>query len=315
MAKVKSAKDILISTDFLEAREKAGRYVHHEFQDYGLRLAHDLGDLPHKLIYLKLAKTVDRTLLEQAAAFALGYFDEQNKGKLFMWKVQQLRKLYQQKKDTKNLDHEFVMAKTAEVVNALHQVYYSRYKADFESTTQELVQMIVSQYSQTATQTPDKTKILLIGVGAGLEAKALCGLGFKVQGFDISARMIKQAKVEAKAGTFVKKKHFLENVLKDKTYEMVLVHHRLWELVPLQAEPYYFNELHRLVKPNGVIYLGMGLADDEAQSWQEFTWEEETYIRFTKQNSLNKLIEKLPKGLNSEGMVAANYCKLLRLPE
>jgi len=37
--------------------DKRGRYVSREFQDFGYRLAEELGDLRHKSLYIKLAKT------------------------------------------------------------------------------------------------------------------------------------------------------------------------------------------------------------------------------------------------------------------
>ena len=63
----------------------------HEFQAYGNRLAKELGDAKHTPLYIKYAKTESRTHLEIAREFALGYENETNKGKLFMWKLKQLK--------------------------------------------------------------------------------------------------------------------------------------------------------------------------------------------------------------------------------
>src|SRR3972149_1725771 len=67
-----------------------GGYITQEFQDYGYRLAVTLDDLAHKSLYIKMAKEVDRTILEKALAFVI---DSQAKSKprLFMWKVKQLK--------------------------------------------------------------------------------------------------------------------------------------------------------------------------------------------------------------------------------
>jgi hypothetical protein len=69
-----------------------GKYISQEFQDFGYRLAVDLNDLPHKALYIKLAKTVPRAVLEQARAFAVDAHHAKSKGKLFMWKVSELKK-------------------------------------------------------------------------------------------------------------------------------------------------------------------------------------------------------------------------------
>lgn len=70
-----------------------GKYISQEFQDYGYRLAIDLGDMAHKSLYIRLAKTVPRTILEQARAFAVDAEHAQSKGRLFMWKVSELKKV------------------------------------------------------------------------------------------------------------------------------------------------------------------------------------------------------------------------------
>ncbi|MFH2085328.1 MAG: hypothetical protein ABII21_00840 [bacterium] len=70
-----------------------GKYIAHEFQDYGYRLAVDLDDLPHKALYIRMAKTVDRVILEQARAFVVDASHAKSKGRLFMWKVSELKRV------------------------------------------------------------------------------------------------------------------------------------------------------------------------------------------------------------------------------
>lgn len=75
--------------------EDKGGYITHEFQDYGYRLAIKLDDLKHKSLYIKMAKNIDRPILERAMSFVA---DSQadSKAKLFMWKVKQLKEEAQQ---------------------------------------------------------------------------------------------------------------------------------------------------------------------------------------------------------------------------
>lgn len=68
------------------------KYISREFQDYGCRLAEDLGDLKHKGLYIKLAKEKPRAILEKARSFAIDYPSARNKGKIFMWKLKELCK-------------------------------------------------------------------------------------------------------------------------------------------------------------------------------------------------------------------------------
>ncbi|OIN92926.1 hypothetical protein COS81_04350 [candidate division WWE3 bacterium CG06_land_8_20_14_3_00_42_16] len=83
-----SIKDIILSREQDDAK---GKYVSREFQDFGYRLAAELGDLKHKALYIKLAKSTPRTLLEEAKAYVLNYPKAKNKGALFMWKLKELK--------------------------------------------------------------------------------------------------------------------------------------------------------------------------------------------------------------------------------
>lgn len=67
------------------------KYVSREFQAFGVHLAESLDDMKHKSLYIKLAKTMHRSLLEKALSFAIDS-TAKNKGALFMWKLQQLKK-------------------------------------------------------------------------------------------------------------------------------------------------------------------------------------------------------------------------------
>lgn len=66
-------------------------YVSREFQTFGIHLAEELDDYKHKSLYIKLAKTVHRSLLEKALSFAVDS-NAKNKGALFMWKLQEYKK-------------------------------------------------------------------------------------------------------------------------------------------------------------------------------------------------------------------------------
>ena len=63
----------------------------YEFQAYGNRLAEELNDAKHRTLYIKLAKTTPRALLEEARAYAVDAKDTTTRGKFFMWKLTQLK--------------------------------------------------------------------------------------------------------------------------------------------------------------------------------------------------------------------------------
>lgn len=81
-------------TKFKETLVKRKKYVKNEYQAYGLELAKELDDWKGRAIYIRLAKNLDREILEKARYFV----KDQNQGtiqtpyKLFMWKIKELKK-------------------------------------------------------------------------------------------------------------------------------------------------------------------------------------------------------------------------------
>lgn len=67
------------------------KYISREFQTFGLHIAEQLDDYKHRSLYIKLAKTVHRSILERALSFVVDS-NAKNKGALFMWKLKELRK-------------------------------------------------------------------------------------------------------------------------------------------------------------------------------------------------------------------------------
>lgn len=72
--------------------EDKGGYITQEFQDFGYRLAVELDDLSHKSLYMRIAKKEKRGLLEKALSFVADAPNVKSKARLFMWKLQQLKK-------------------------------------------------------------------------------------------------------------------------------------------------------------------------------------------------------------------------------
>lgn len=65
--------------------------IAHEFQMFGVYLAESLEDTKHYSLYIKLAKQLDRKILEEALNFTKGYYGTKNKAKVFMWKLSMLK--------------------------------------------------------------------------------------------------------------------------------------------------------------------------------------------------------------------------------
>ncbi len=65
--------------------------IAHEFQFYGCFLAESLDDTKHYSLYIKLAKEIDRNLLEEALNYTKGYYSAKSKARVFMWRLKQIR--------------------------------------------------------------------------------------------------------------------------------------------------------------------------------------------------------------------------------
>ncbi len=67
------------------------KYISREFQSYGIYLSEELGDYKHRALYIRLAKTVPRVILEKALSFVKDARPK-SRARLFMWKLAKLRR-------------------------------------------------------------------------------------------------------------------------------------------------------------------------------------------------------------------------------
>ncbi len=79
--------DVLVKFD-----KNKDKYISKEFQKYGYELARELGDLKNKSLYIKLAKTESRGLLDATRTFIKDAYNVKNKPALFLWKLNELKK-------------------------------------------------------------------------------------------------------------------------------------------------------------------------------------------------------------------------------
>jgi len=86
IAPIQSIGQILIKFNPLE-----DKYISREFQSYGIYLAEELDDYKHKALYIRLAKTVPRAILEKSLSFVKDA-NANSRARLFMWKMKELRK-------------------------------------------------------------------------------------------------------------------------------------------------------------------------------------------------------------------------------
>jgi hypothetical protein len=81
---MQSVKDILKKFNPME-----DKYISREFQTFAIHLSKKLNDERRKSLYMKLAKTIPRAILEEALRFVVDS-NARNKAALFMWKLKEL---------------------------------------------------------------------------------------------------------------------------------------------------------------------------------------------------------------------------------
>ena len=66
------------------------KYISREFQSFGIYMAEEMNDYKNRGMWIKLAKTNHRSVLEEALSFVKDSTAD-NKIALFLWKLKQLK--------------------------------------------------------------------------------------------------------------------------------------------------------------------------------------------------------------------------------
>lgn len=79
--------------------DDGGKYLKHEWQLFGYRLATWLGDTKRISMYMKLAKNEKREILQDAWDFVKDANNPRSRAGLFMWKLAEIKKEKANKED------------------------------------------------------------------------------------------------------------------------------------------------------------------------------------------------------------------------
>jgi len=85
---MKKLGDILVNRQYPDRPKNLST----EFQVFGVYLAESLDDTKHYSLYIKLAKTYSRGLLQEALTYTKEYTHAKSKARIFMWKLHQIKK-------------------------------------------------------------------------------------------------------------------------------------------------------------------------------------------------------------------------------
>lgn len=261
---IKSIGKILSSDAFWKEEKEAMKYIHHQFQDYGYRLAIKLGDIQHKAIYIKLAKTTPRHLIEKAAAFASDFPQEPNKGKLFMWQLKKLREEEEEKYNQQNFTHAFAWQK---IWHARENLIDIILKKESERNAQYLELLkLVKPYIDTI----KKGHVIDPLSGLGAESSIWTALGWKYTSWESNRRLIDESKkLNGDAFKSIYKKDPVAALIKLKQgCADIFWLPRLWELLSFETQQKIVTSLTQSLKPGGLVVVTVHLGEKDDQRWE-----------------------------------------------
>lgn len=274
---IKTAKELLASYNVLESDKK--RHAHHEFQAFAYKLAHDLNDLEHLRIYMRLARNVERSLMERAYSYAYDARSD-NKGKIFFWKIKELRKEYSDAINSENFEYEYVAKEMRVFRDELAPVVFSKTN-------------IFGKEFFSAVENKKKKKILVVNCINEKLLKFLMENEFKITILEGSRKLKKviQTKFKDEKLPKIVGTDFLKNRFKEKSFDYVLFN-EYWLNIPVKSEEDFLKAAQNLLKEDGVLQL-LSKQYDETQSWKKYKYKDKSYKYFIKENEKSPFEKKL----------------------
>ena len=109
---------------------------------------------------------------------------------------------------------------------------------------------------------PNDAKILDAGCGAGVPVtKYLADEGYSIIGIDISEGMLSLARKHVPEGQFIKV-DMTEMDFSDDTFDGIVSFYAIIH-IPREKHANLFKKFHSILKPNGIILIGLGVSEWE----------------------------------------------------
>lgn len=271
-----SSKDLLSTYNLLDQNEKKN-YTHYEFQSFAYKLAKDLNDLTNLKIYMRLAKKVERSLMERAYSYALDAKSD-NRGKMFMWKLKELRKELFERLNIKNFSYSYSIE-----VNKLFR----------EKLAQKLVRKSYFDLNEfIENNCKKKDKILTIHSLNTELSKLFIEKKCKISGIEVSSN-IKKLLLKSLEDTTRKdlpkltRSDFLKNRFKKNSFNFIFIN-EYWYLIPLNSEIDILKEAKSLLNKDGKVIIFMKMDDSNNEEWKELSINEEKLKYLSKKNSFSE---------------------------
>ncbi len=313
MSAIKSAKDLLISHDFQSGISDGKRHPSHEFQAYAYRLAHDLNDLGNLKIYMRLAKSVERSLMEQAYSFAVDSRFE-NRGPIFLWKLKQIRAEVKKLRAQNSFDYKYISKSLAIFKNKYFKAILEKNDHEFKEKKTMFHEIFASIESSQILSDSVKHQILFIGIDSQKLLKHFIKNNFRIFGIDVSKNAVKYVKTNLNIKSNLISKEFFKNNYKEKAFDLIWID-SFWNSISEDHETEFIKELLRIRKEESCLVVGIKTSKELIQKWEVVKGKTENIDVFVKYSNVTKVLEKFERfgfklvgKFESEGKVYCVMC-------
>lgn len=263
-----TAKELLQTKSSLTSDNKL-RHPKNEFQAYAYKLAMDLNDLTHLKIYMRLAKNIERSLMEQAYGFVADS-NTSEKGRLFLWKLKTLRREVEHKRALQNFDYTFVTKKMREFRNIFSDEILKALDRDFDDDKKHVI------------TSNCKGSLLIIGGATEKIIKSLSPY-FSITVWESSpkiAMLLKKLFIGQKRIKILNK-DFLKKGKPVKKFNFIWANN-LWQNIPLLNEVLALKKLKSLLEIDGKIFISVKHGLSNKEEWKVYKIDKEIYYYFLK---------------------------------
>lgn len=293
MSAIKSAKDLLISHDFQSGISDGKRHPSHEFQAYAYRLAHDLNDLGNLKIYMRLAKNVERSLMEQAYSFAVDSRFE-NRGPIFLWKLKQIRAEVKKLRAQNSYDYKYIIKSLSTFKDKYFKAIIEKNDREFKEKKAMFHEMFACIDTALDVSDSVKQQVLFIGIDNQKLLKHFTKGHFRTSGIDVSRNTVKYVKENLNIKAKVISKEFFKNNYKEKTFDLIWID-SFWNNISEDHETEFIKELIRIKKDGACLVVGIKTSKELIQKWEVVKGKTENIDVFVKYSNLTNVLEKFER--------------------
>ena len=280
MAKVLTAKELLSKYNVLDS-SKRDKHAHYEFQAFAYKIAHDLNDLENLKIYMRMAKNVERSLMERAYSYALDAQTE-FKGRKFMWKLKELRLALREKLNEENFDYDFIRKET--------KPYRAKLATSLLNKKNQFNDVMCFKEIH-----PKNNKVLIINCVNFSIIEFLVKSGYKITILEPSREIKKKIleryeSLDRKLFPKIISTDFSKNKFKEKSFDFIIFNES-WLSFPIDSETKLLSLALELLRDNGRIQIFSKIGN-EKEEWKKYKTTDCDLKYFIKINKKNNIEEK-----------------------